>query len=360
MLSSVSVAPHSATAFAFGSQSSTAASSSYALRRTGSHWSKEAVKVPGGTVQLFQVAAGSPHSAWIVGNTFGTTDKVLIEHSAGGGFKPLKTKLGQGQLLAVSASSPSNTWAVGDGLASATPLIAHWNGKKWAAIPDTKQVDTNLSVVSTSSPSNVWMLGSGPSGVIADVWNGHKLSVKSISVPTGAAVDLIATTSAKNTWLAGSITTGTTVQHTRPFTEHWNGKKWSVIKGPQLGNSAQTTGLSASGSHAYLAGTDFSKSGLTQTAFVLRYTGGKWKLEKTASPGHIATLSAISVSSVSGAAVGSWSVNGECGVKHPTPFLPLVESLHGSSWRKESAPLIRTDIASILLAASATPRIPAC
>jgi hypothetical protein len=154
------------------------------------------------------------------------------------------------------------------------------------------------------------------------------------------------------------MTTGTSVQHTRPFTEHWNGKKWSVIKGPQLGSSSQTSGLSASGSHAYLAGYDYPKSGLTDTAFVLRYAGGKWKLEKTASPGHISTLSSISVSSRSGAAVGTWSVNGECGVKHPTPFQPLVENLSGSSWHKGSAPLIRSGMATSRV--SATPLIPAC
>jgi len=315
--------------------------------------------VPGGTVQLFEVAAGSPHSAWIVGDTSASTAHVLIEHSSGGGFKPQTTKLGQGQLLAVSASSASNAWAIGDGLASSTPLIAHWNGKKWAAMSDTKQVDTDLTDVSTSSPNNVWMLGGGTGGVIADVWNGHKLRVIPIPIPSGAAVNKIATTSAKNTWVAGSITTGTTVQHTQSFTEHWNGKKWSVVKAPLISYSDQVASLSASGSHAYIAGSDYPKSGLRQDAFVLRYSGGKWKAEHAATPGHFSSFSSISVSSAGGAAVGFWSVNGQCGVAHPTPNVSLAENLSGSSWHQVSAPQVRFGVAT-LLAPAVQPRIPAC
>lgn len=361
-LSAVSVAPHSTTAFALGMQSTNAGSTPYALRRSGSHWSKVTVKLPSPVTsdQLFDVAAGSPHSAWIVGDVFGgTSDTTLIEHSTGGGFKPEKTSIGQGQFLSVSASSASNAWAVGDGLPTSTPLIAHWNGHKWAVLKDTKQTGFNDSEVSTSSAKNVWILGTDVKGVVVTFWNGHKFKVMQLTLPAGASVNRIATTSSKNTWVAGSISVGTTTLHPQPFTEHWNGKKWSRVKVASPGYYAQTSALSASGSHAYLAGTSSAKTGTVSSAFVLVYSGGKWRNGHAASPGHSSQLNAISVSSAGGAAVGQWSRNGECGVAHPTPFVPLAENLGGSSWHKVSAPLVRYGVAT-LRRPDALPRVPAC
>jgi hypothetical protein len=345
-LTAVSVAPHSTTAYAYGTQSTAKASTTYALRRSGTHWSKQSLKLSK-TAAVYALAAGSPKSAWLVGDIYDTAavvTHVLIEHSSGHGFKPQATKVKQGQLLAVSASSASNAWAIGDGLASSTPLIMHWNGKKWQQMPDTKQTGFNYNAVSTSSPTNVWMLGSSTTGLVATVWNGHKLTVHKITLPSGASINRIATTSAKNTWVSGTVVAGV---HNRAFVERWDGKKWKVVKVPGVGYQTQPQALAASGSHAYLAGYSYPKSGLSTSAFVLRYSGGKWTSESVARPGKFSYLSSISVSSKGGAAVGSWSLRGQCGVKHPTPNLPLVENLGGSSWHKGSAPLIRFGIATL-------------
>jgi hypothetical protein len=357
-LSKVSVAPHSTTAWALGSHSTATLSSPYALRRSGSHWSEESLKIPKNS-SVFSIAAGSPKSSWIVGDTQkGTTVETLIDHSSGGGFKPMKTKLGAGQLLDVSASSASNAWAVGDGRATPGPYIVHLKGKSWKALPEPKLVGFSYNSVSASSPKNVWLLGSGPSGAVAGVWNGHKLTNKSIPVPAGSSLSALATTSAKNTWVVGTSSVGTTVVHERTFTEHWNGKTWKVVKAPSPAYYSSPTSVSAAGSRVYLAGTATPKSGLSFGPYVLRYAGGKWKKVPSSSPGRQSQLTSISLSSKGGAAVGGWSVRGIC-VTHPSPELPLVENLAGTSWRQASAPKFRAGSARPQMDSS-TPDVPGC
>jgi hypothetical protein len=358
-LTAVSVAPHSTTAFAYGTQSTVRSSSTYALRRRGTHWSKVGVKVPkNGTI--YGVATGSPRSAWLVGDVLkGTTVGVLVEHSHGGAFKPVSTGLGRGQLLAAAASSPTNVWAVGDGLLTQTPLIVHSTGKKWKPLRDTKQVGYNYSAVSTSGPKNVWLLGDSTTGVVAAVWNGHKLRTMSIPVPSGASVNHIATTSAHNTWVSGSTVVGTKVQHERVFTEHWNGHKWTVVKTPAIGYGTLQSSLSAAGSHAYIAGYSYPKAGLTDSVLIMRFNAGRWRVAAAASPGRMSTLGSISVSTKGGAAVGAWSLRGVCGVAHPTPFKPLVENLSGSSWHQAAAPNFRVGATRVVLSPS-RPDVPSC
>jgi hypothetical protein len=355
MLTAVSVAPHSTTAFAYGTQSTSTSSSTYALRRRGTHWSKVPVKVPkNGTI--YGLATASPRSAWLIGSVFsGASVHVLVEHSTGGGFKPAKTGLKQGQLLAASASSPSNVWAVGDGLSSQTPLIVHSNGKRWKVLRDTKQTGYNYSEVSTSGPKNVWLLGSSATTVVAARWNGHALRTRTVPVPGGASVSRIATTSPNSTWVSGTVPVGT---HTRVFTEHWNGHKWKVVRTPAIGAGTVSNSLSATGPRAYVAGYVLAKSGLTTSAFVMRYSGAKWRLVPTASPGHQSSLSSISTSTKGGAAVGSWSLRGTC-VAHPTPFEALALNLSGSSWHQAAAPRFRVGAMRVLSSPS-RPGVPAC
>jgi hypothetical protein len=358
-LSKVSVAPHSTTAWAFGSQSTAKfVTSYYALRRSGGHLSKEPVKAPASS-QFFSLAAGSPKSVWLVGDFVkGTTPETLIEHSTGGGFKRLKTKLGVGQLVSICASSPSNAWAVGDGRTAPGPYIVHWNGKAWKVVRETKQVGVSFNSVSASSPRNVWMLGNGPAGSVAGVWNGHRLSVKPIPVPTGSSLTAIATTSAKSTWVVGTSSVGTTTVHQDTFTEHWNGRKWKVVKAPSPAYYSSPTAVAAAGSRVYLTGTATPKSGLKYGPYILRFAGGKWKKVPSASPGRQSQLTSISVSSKGGTAVGNWSVRGQC-VTHPSPVLPLVENLAGSSWHQASAPKFRSGGARLRMDSSA-PDIPSC
>jgi hypothetical protein len=357
-LVAVSEAPHSSVAWAYGTGSTAkGVGTLYALRRSGGHWAKKSMKAPK-DYQLFGIAAGSPRSVWIVGNTTtGATVHSLVEHSSGGGFKPFKTSIGKGQLLSVSASSASNAWAVGDGLLSAAgPLIAHWNGKSWKRVSETSLAGDSFSLVSVSSPNNVWFYGTSATGNVIGVWNGHKLTVTAFTPPGPLAS--ISTTSAKNAWGVGIVVIGTSGR-SRLFADHWNGKKWTATKLPTIGHSDSGPTVSAAGSRVSIGAMETSKSGLDTAAIAFRYAGGKWKSAPTASPGHQSQISSISLSTKGGAAVGSWSVRGPCGFKHPTLPLPFAESLVGTSWRQNSVAKFRFGLAHLRMAGFA-PSVASC
>jgi hypothetical protein len=340
-LMSVAVAPRSTSAWAMGSEGTQSVGDYYALRRTGGHWSKVAMSgTSTAKVQLFAVAAGSPHSAWIVGNiiTVGQP-QTLIEHSTGGGFKPMTTSLGQGQLLSVSASSPSNVWATGDGRTTPGPYIVHWNGKSWKGLPTPKLAGYSFRWVSASGPRNVWFIGSGPTGhPAAAVWNGHKLRVMTVHVPVSTSLGYIATTGAKNTWVVGSRLVDTnTSPRDHIFTEHWNGTSWKAVTAPTPVFTAESLGVAAAGSRVYLTGTGGAQDRSTLKSFIERFAGGKWKIVRSVNHGALTEVNAISVSTKGGAAVGYSNLRGSSAV-HPTQNQAFVENLSGISWRLGSAP----------------------
>jgi hypothetical protein len=343
-LMSVAVAPRSSTAWAMGGEGTQSVGDYYALRRTGNHWSKVAMSgTSTAKVQLFAVAAGSPRSAWIVGNVITASQPAtLIEHSTGGAFTPVKTTLGEGQLLSASASSPSNVWATGDGRTAPGPYIVHWNGKTWKVLPTPKLTGYSFRSVSASSASNVWFLGSGPKGLpAAAVWNGHKLRVMTVHVPASTSLGFVATTGPKNTWAVGSRLVDTnTSPRDHIFTEHWNGKSWKAVSAPTPTFTAESQGVAAAGSRVYLAGTGQAQDRSTLKAFILRFAGGKWKVVPSADHGALTQLNAIGVSTKGGAAVGYSNLRGSSAV-HPTQNQAFVENLIGTSWHLGSAPKFR-------------------
>jgi hypothetical protein len=354
-LSHVTVAPHSTKAWAIGSQyTKKGVSSSYALRRVGSHWSKVGIKIAGTSPSLEGLAAGSAKSVWLVGESLTSSGyKGFVLHSKGSGFKPMKVKalaLGS-NLSSVSASSASNAWAVGTSTTGA--LVLHYNGHKWAAVKiPTAMASPAPNQVSTSSPSNVWL----SSGATVLHWNGHKFSEVPLMLPTEAGVSTITTGSAKNVWLAGTITT----TRTKTFILHGNGHKWTRVKSPSPFYSSYISSIATAGSHAYVVGYGSGKTftnGLTEKSFALRFAGGKWHTEKVAQRGKYTTLVSVGVSSKLAEAVGTWSSQPNCTAKFKQE--PLAETLSGGSWHLSPTPKIHASLNHLRLV-PARPNRPAC
>jgi hypothetical protein len=359
-LSAVSIAPHSTTAFAFGSSGSTT-SSFYALRRSGGHWSKLKVKGGTSTDSLVGIAAASPKSAWIAGIDE-TTESGLILRSKGGAFKPMKTHFSGDSLSAIAASSPKHVWAVGT--SASGPVVVGWNGHKWknGKLPASAATDSFVAV--SVAGKAVYLLGNGSTGPVVARSTGHKFTVKTVHLPTGGTVSSIAASSAKSAWLAGGISAmhgGTPVTHTLVL--HGNGKKWTRVKtaSPYPTDSLQR--IAAAGKHAYAVGaggkTTFTK-GIDQHALVIAITGKHGKGEHVSSPGKTSGLTSVSASSKGAVAVGA-SYNGYlCGSDSANVVSSaLAVSLHGSTWGSESTPHLRRAGSSYLTSRFA-PDIPAC
>ena len=358
----VAVAPRSTTAFAVGAQTKGTTSSYYALRRTGSHWSK--LKVKGTTgASLVSVAAGSPKSAWIVGSVFNGGEQGLILHSKGGTFSKMKTHVAAGPLQAVAASSAKDAWAVG--ATAAGPLVIHWNGHKWAKakLPKSTSSDS-FSAVSVAGKA-VWLLGNGSTGPIVAHGTGHKFRVKPVHVPTGGSLSAIAASSAKSAWVSGSIPAkhGAT-QVTHNLVLHGNGTKWSKVATPSPFQTDGIRAIAAAGKHAYAVGTGgkiSSPKGLDEHAFVIAITGKHGKNQHVSVPGKTSGFASVSASSKATVAVGT-SYNGFLCGPHSLNVIssPLAAARHGNSWGHQSTPKLRRASLSSRSAYAAVPAVPAC
>jgi hypothetical protein len=347
-LASVSVAPHSTTAYALGSHGSTT-QTPYALKRTGGHWVREKVQhVKNGS--LTSVAAGSSSLAWAVGLVYqGSAYYVLIERSTGKGFTRMSSVKITGTLYSVAASSRTNAWAVGDTNAGAA-LVVHWNGKTWKTV--STGLTQSVTSVSTTSPSNVWVFGNATAGPTADHWNGKKWTTSTIG-STADSLTGIGSSSGKNAWAVGYafVSKGSSGSD-KSVTFHWNGSRWTKVAAPSPGAQTYLESVTVHGSTAYASGSSAGKTGVDTSPVVLKFSGGKWKAEKVTRRGQASYLNSISTSSKLVAAVGSWYVHPPC-TAHATPPNPYIVSPHGSTWGQVSSP-------DTVTAAAITPAMRKC
>lgn len=311
-LSSVSVAPRSATAFAIGTrQSRSGLATQYAVRRRHGHWRMVPLGVPDrGHIEA--VAAGSAKAAWAVGNVAqGETSVPLIEYSTGKGFHRQEVpQRDHGALIAVAASSAKNAWAVGtaSGLVLQTPYVVHWNGNRWATLDTRRIAGTYFLSVTTTGAHDVWFLGGRDGHDEVVRWNGSSFDVYRLPLPRGSAAD--------NTILSGITAAGPreawTVGYTWPttsgrritFADHWNGRRWKLVPVPSPSFETAANSITAAGHRVYLGGALTTKTGGGSSAFVMRYIDGAWRRVSLPDPHKQTVLEQLSVSTKSGALVG--------------------------------------------------------
>jgi hypothetical protein len=112
------------------------------------------------------------------------------------------------------------------------------------------------------------------------------------------------------------------------------------------------------GKKAYLVGQADSKSGTTIAPFAFRFAAGKWHTMKTVKRGKQSEFRSVSASSKAVVAAGDWSLRGQCAT-NPTPTNPLLEVLHGKSFRTSSTPRLRRGTRTARFSGSA-PYAPTC
>jgi hypothetical protein len=337
VLLGVSVVPHSATAWAFGSHGTATSQTWYAIHGSGKHWKSVAVHAPA-NAGLVSIAAASPKSVWIVGSVF-TNGKTLpvVEHSTGGAFRQVKVpQLGQGSLTSVSASAASNVWATGSDTSSGAGFVDRFAGKRWRKQPlgpDNSGFD--FTAISTSSPSNTWIAAFNPGNNTPFVfsWNGSifSLHVTSTKDSTGS-FDSIATTSPKNVWIAGSRPETVKGQPTEvAATQRLKGSGFVDVPMPSPGTSAFLASVALVGGRAYTVGQYLTS---TQTKPLAEaFASGRWKVEHAAGGGARTLLSSVSASPKVVVTAGLLNATTQQGLG-----TSLLERLVGSSWHRVAAP----------------------
>jgi hypothetical protein len=180
--------------------------------------------------------------------------------------------------VAVAGTSGSDVWVAGHCVfaspASETPCAAHWNGRTWSRpyhLPE-PSVGTWVTVKPISR-NDVWIAGGQLKSAYYVHWNGKKWS--RVEAPASGRkqhyIQSLTALGPKNVWAAGYqlASSGGTTQ---PLIQHWNGKKWSMVKTPKVSGSSGLNSITAlPGGQLWAAGHG------TDQAVVLRYSRGAWK-----------------------------------------------------------------------------------
>jgi hypothetical protein len=207
----------------------------------------------------------------------------------------------------VAVVSANDVWAVGTSgsqRSSSQAVIEHWDGMQWSVVqsPSTGSILNTLTGVAVVSVSDVWAVGwqanGGPSQTLIEHWNGTQWSV--VKSPNPATVDnelfSVEAVSATNVWAVGFIENNTaTGPVDQTLIEHWNGIRWSVVKGPNPGSQAsQLTSVAAvSANDVWAVGFYANSSSLWQT-LTEKWNGTQWSVVQSPSPGsQISYLSSV-------------------------------------------------------------------
>jgi hypothetical protein len=197
---------------------------------------------------LSAVTVSAANSAWVVGNTSGSSNAV-VEHWDGTRWRLVSSPAFKNVLVnSISADSSTDVWAFGANTTTGNPEALHFNGTKWTAMPAATSGGVfKVGGLTALSPTDVWAAGgiTTPDHVplvpAAEHWDGTSWSLVSVPNPNPGAIyyDItlsgIAAIAANDIWAVGSFNTWPNGNDIHTLTEHWDGTSWSIIPSPTAG-----------------------------------------------------------------------------------------------------------------------------
>jgi hypothetical protein len=273
----------------------------------GSKWAVvPSANVGTGENDLVAVAAISSTDAWAVGTFFdyrALAWHTLIEHWNGRKWTLTPSpnpSTRYNALEGVAAAGPNDVWAVGieqisgPAIANRT-LIQHWDGTAWSVVPSPNATSGNnyLLSVAVASPTDVWAVGSHDALTLTEHWDGTKWAIVASPNPGNQAnfFNSVAVVSGQDVWAVGAVYPGGGGAE-RTLTEHWNGRRWTIVASPNVGtgNNALQAVAALSSSGVWSAGVLYSGSSQTLTE---HWDGKAWTVVPSPSPGTEARLSGL-------------------------------------------------------------------
>jgi hypothetical protein len=294
------------------------------LHWNGKHWSKQSVPQPGGAktwdiTTLLDSTCASARNCWAVGAygfDNGATIRVsnLILHWNGkrwskvsGVPNPVSASTRFNLLSAVRCLSATDCVADGQDTKTTTTgsltsnQALHWNGKKWSVQSTPNPAGTALGDFSElrglgcSSSTSCWGVGADGNNesptqkTLNEIlhWNGKKWTRSAVPNPGGSAVGAFnqlngaTCSSTKNCWAVGTYANSAGARVNEAL--HWNGKKWSVAKTPDLAGTAMSDSNTlksvrcTSASNCWAVGSA-QKSGQALQNEILHWNGKKWAI----------------------------------------------------------------------------------
>ncbi len=301
---------------------------------------------------LSGVAVTPGGRAWAVGYSAGPGGaSTLIEAWTGVKWAIVASPNGgnvENILNAVAATSGRDAWAVGSYAkgGSVRTLIEHWNGVGWKLVPSPNAGGTAgrdvLNGVAATSPDNAWAVGQYWNGhalqTLIEHWNGRRWTLVRSPDPGGPdRLDSLSAVTATLTtaWAVGSYKIGPNPPRT--LTEEWADGSWHVVPSPSPGAAGAAdslSGVAAGGTGVWAVGRTIDPHSVQGRPLAERWTGQAWQVAPSQNPGGVTPdnlLSGVAVGGPSKAwAVGTYQ-KGNLGVT-------LVEHLVGGTWRAVPSP----------------------
>ena len=271
----------------------------------GTRWSVIKSPQPGGYRDFLEKAAAvAPDDVWAVGAFQDVKDgtlrreHTLVEHWDGMRWTEVSTPNVKGVdnvLSDVTAISRNDVWATGIALnpdGTSRAMSEHWNGAHWTVVrtPSPGDYTNALSALTVVSSTDIWAVGSYTDGrlgldrTLSEHWDGERWKV----VPTpnvgalGDGLSGVAAVSPTDIWAAGwfgyhepdgSLGLAT-------MTDHWNGKRWSVIATPDPpgGDNSLHDVTALDRDDVWAVGSS------TNGPIVIRWDGRQWLTQDTQGP----------------------------------------------------------------------------
>lgn len=247
--------------------------------------------------QLYGVAALSNSNVWAVG---GHGSDALIEHWNGSGWRISRgaSVFSGTSLQAVAGSASNDVWAVGYEGWRQYPLIEHWNGSAWTKVAQPVPPYTGgaqLFGVAALSPTDAWAVGQWQGEPLFLHWDGSSWSIVAGPSPYyGGGLAAVAAASPTDIWAVGTESTivGGNYVH-RPLMAHWDGSTWTQVAGPDVGSTADATGIAVlPDSEAWLVGV---LPGGQQQTLSEHWDGTSWSIVQSPNPNQDAEFAGVAL-----------------------------------------------------------------
>jgi hypothetical protein len=189
-------------------------------------------------------------------------------------------------IQAAVAPSATQLWAFGQSDVDGQPgYFAHFNGRAWTH----GSFPLSGTAAAGRSASDVWVGGDTAKGLGIEHWDGHRWHVSALpnlGLGSGSALQLFADIfgivdlGLDNVWADIGVLNATGANPPGTIILHWNGKAWSRVKFPYVGDALTPVAYDGHGG-IWLA--TAAGSGNKVTLWFDHYSGGHWTRVKVPS-----------------------------------------------------------------------------
>jgi hypothetical protein len=330
----------------------------------GTAWTLQNATIPAGKslTELAAVSCTAATACTAVGGAGGGSSvpqSTLAERSNGTSWSIQTTSNLPGALPSdingVSCSTATACVAVGSVTRSTGQrrmLAEGWNGTSWTvqSVPGPATSNGVFNGVSCSAPTACTAVGSDVNASFATVslaerWNGTSWVAQSTPAPAPAGSSqvvfrAVSCPTATSCTAVGSFF-NSTLGHTVPLAEQWNGTTWTIKPTPSRSGATfgRLNGVSCSSPTSCTAVGGYSTTGAFSADKPLaeQWNGTTWTIKTTPSPAGatFATFTGVSCSAATACtAAGGFATTTGAGF----PSAPLAERWNGSSWTVQTTP----------------------